>query len=38
MWTFGEDQPDLDGSPGGQALKSVVDHLGGLWIHAWDLL
>jgi hypothetical protein len=38
MGAFGEDQPDPDGSPGGQALKSVVDHLGSLWINALDLL
>ena len=38
MGTFGEDQPDPNGFPGGQSLKSVFDHLSCLGIHAFDLL
>ena len=37
MGLLGEDQPDPDGSSGSQAIKSVVDHLGGLRVHAPDL-
>jgi hypothetical protein len=37
MGLLGEDQPDPDGSSGSQTIKSVIDHLGGLWVHASDL-
>ena len=33
-----EDQPDPDGSPSGEAFKSVFDNLGGLWVNAPDLV
>jgi hypothetical protein len=38
MRLFREGQPDPDGSPGGAVVKSVVDELSDLSVHAWDLL
>jgi hypothetical protein len=38
MGRLGEDQSNPHCSPGGEAVQSVLDHLGSLWINALDLV